>query len=109
MKCRHCDAELTLQMIDLGASPPSNAFNATQDAQERHYPLRVLVCTDCWLVQTDISLFELNHDEVFKDDYPYFSSTSAGWVKHARDFVDEMTEKLKLGPASLAVEIGAND
>lgn len=109
MKCRHCDAELTLQMIDLGASPPSNAFNATQDVQERHYPLRVLVCTECWLVQTDISLFELNHDELFTDDYPYFSSTSAGWVKHARDFVEQVSRKFSLGPSSLAVEIGAND
>lgn len=109
MKCRHCGAALTLQMIDLGASPPSNAFNATQDVQERHYPLRVMVCSTCWLVQTDISLFELDHDALFTEDYPYFSSTSAGWVKHAREFVAEVTERFSLGPDSLAVEVGAND
>lgn len=92
-------------MADLGASPPSNAFNASQDAHERHYPLRVLVCTACWLAQTDISLFKLDHDELFREDYPYFSSTSQGWVEHARAFV----AGLSLGPDSLLVEVGAND
>ena len=65
MKCRHCAAELSLQMIDLGAAPPSNAFNATPDEPEQHYPLRVLVCEQCWLAQTDISLFKLDYDGLF--------------------------------------------
>lgn len=109
MRCRHCAADLTLQMVDLGASPPSNAFNASQDAREKHYPLRVLVCTNCWLVQTDITLFELDHDELFRADYPYFSSTSAGWVKHAKSFVDQVSKRFSLTENSMAVEIGAND
>ncbi len=107
--CRHCGSPLSLQMIDLGASPPSNAFNATQDVQERHYPLRVMVCTHCWLAQTDISLFELNYDQLFTHEYPYYSSTSKGWVEHARSFVEMATERFKLGPDSLTVEVGSND
>lgn len=107
--CRHCSEPLSLTMVDLGASPPSNAFNDTQDAHEKHYPLRVLVCTSCWLAQTDISLFRLDHDELFAQDYPYFSSTSQGWVDHARNFVERISRELKLGPESLTVEVGAND
>lgn len=107
--CRHCGASLSLQMIDLGASPPSNAFNATQDVQERHYPLRVMVCTSCWLAQTDISLFELNYDQLFTQEYPYFSSTSKSWVEHAREFVEKAAQRFNLGPESLVVEVGSND
>lgn len=109
MNCRGCSAALSVQMIDLGAAPPSNAFNATQDAPESHYPLRVLVCMACGLAQTDITLFKLNHDELFTKDYPYYSSTSAQYVEHARQYVEKMTRELNLGPDSLTVEVGCND
>ena len=110
MKCRSCAAELSVQMIDLGAAPPSNAFNITQDAPEYHYPLRVLVCMQCGLAQTDITLFKLNHDELFTKDYPYYSSTSVEyWVEHARRYVEKMTHALNLDHASLTVEVGSND
>ena len=77
MICRHCGAPLSLELADLGAAPPSNAFNDTQDAVETHYPLRVLVCEECWLAQTDLDKFTLDYDELFTKKYPYFSSTSA--------------------------------
>ena len=55
MKCRHCAAALSLPLIDLGSSPPSNAYltEASLRAPETWFPLRVLVCTHCWLVQTE--------------------------------------------------------
>lgn len=109
MKCRACSAELSLQMIDLGAAPPSNAFHATQDEPEQHYPLRVLVCQQCWLAQTDISLFKLDHDQLFTRDYPYFSSTSPGWVAHAKAYCAMVADRFQLGPDSLTVEVGSND
>jgi SAM-dependent methyltransferase len=109
MKCRHCGEPLTLQMVDLGASPPSNAFHATAEEKQESYRLRVLVCTECWLAQTDIDLFKLDHDKLFAADYPYFSSTSKGWVEHARDFVERITKQLALGTDSLTIEVGAND
>ena len=107
--CRHCAAPLSLQMVDLGASPPSNAFNVSQNTREKHYPLRVLVCMQCGLAQTDITLFKLNHDELFTKDYPYYSSTSVEYVEHARRYVEKMTHALKLDHASLTVEVGSND
>lgn len=109
MNCRHCASPLSIQLIDLGAAPPSNAFNASQDAAEAHYPLRVLICMQCGLAQTDITLFKLDHDELFTDDYPYHSSTSHSWVQHARRFVERITEELKLGTDSLTIEVGCND
>lgn len=109
MKCRHCNDELSVQMIDLGRAPPSNAFNATKDAKETYYPLRVLVCTNCWLCQTDISQFKLNYDELFTASYPYFSSTSPSWVVHAKEYVEKVTERFNLTKDSLVVEVGSND
>ena len=109
MICRHCGSPLSLELADLGAAPPSNAFNDTQDAVETHYPLRVLVCEECWLAQTDLDKFTLNYDELFTKKYPYFSSTSASWVKHAEELVNKMTAELGLDNDSLTVEIGSND
>lgn len=109
MRCRHCKAELSLQMVDLGAAPPSNAFHTTQNEPEQHYPLRVLVCTECWLAQTDISLFKLDYDGLFTKDYPYFSSTSRGWLAHAKDYAGMAARRFKLGADTLTVEVGSND
>ena len=109
MMCRHCGAGLSLQMADLGACPPSNAFNLTPDSKEVNWPLRVLVCTSCWLVQTDIDRFRLNNEQLFKDSYPYYSSTSPSWVEHARQYVAMISERLQLGPDSMAIEVGSND
>jgi len=109
MKCRHCQAELSLELVDLGAAPPSNVFHAVRDEPEMSYPLRVLVCTSCWLAQTDITRFTLGYDEVFTDEYPYFSSTSASFVAHAKRFVEIMSQSLELGPDSLTIEVGSND
>jgi len=55
VKCRHCGAELKLPLIDLGSAPPSNAYltEATLRTPEKWFPLRVLVCTECWLAQTE--------------------------------------------------------
>ena len=82
MKCRNCQAELTLPLIDMGAAPPSNAYlnQQTLHAPEKYFPLRVLVCTECWLVQTEDYA---GADELFSADYAYFSSFSTTWLKHA--------------------------
>ena len=55
MHCRHCRSALTEQFLDLGTAPPSNAYLTAAElrAPEKYYPLRVCVCTVCWLVQTE--------------------------------------------------------
>ena len=55
MKCRHCGTPVTLTFIDLGSAPPSNAYLTERDLKrpERWFPLRIQVCPECWLVQTE--------------------------------------------------------
>ena len=90
MRCRHCAAELDLVFADLGSAPPSNSYLTEErlSGPETWYPLRALACTNCWLVQTEDFA---RRDELFADDYAYFSSFAASWLRHAQDYVATMT------------------
>jgi SAM-dependent methyltransferase len=108
MKCRHCGTELSLRLIDLGSAPPSNAYLTEENlhAPEKWFPLRVLVCEQCWLAQTEV--FADAH-ELFAPDYAYFSSFSTSWLHHAQRYVSSMVERFGLDSKSHVVEIAAND
>jgi SAM-dependent methyltransferase len=88
--------------------PPSNAYLSKEDLEkpEPKYPLRLLVCTNCWLVQTEDFV---RRSELFTSEYAYFSSTSISWLKHAADYCEKIIPRLGLGPRSLVVEIASND
>ena len=108
MKCRFCNENLSLTLVDLGSAPPSNAYLNRQDLSkpEIYYPLRVMVCESCWLVQTEDYAAP---DHLFSDSYAYFSSTSKSWLDHAHKYCAEITSRLGLGPKSFVVEIASND
>lgn len=108
MNCRHCGAPLRLPMIDLGTAPPSNAYLPAEqaDAPEAWFPLRVLVCEQCWLVQTEDFV---GREQLFSGDYAYFSSYSASWLRHAERYVDAMVTRFGLDGSSLHVEVASND
>lgn len=108
MKCRHCRSELNFVLVDLGSAPPSNAFltDLTMRRPEKWFPLKVLVCERCWLVQTeDYS----RASELFNEEYAYFSSFSESWVRHGEKFIDESVRRFELNSESLVLEIGSND
>lgn len=108
MKCRNCSAPVDLQVIDLGSAPLSNAYltSITLRRPEKWFPLRVLVCEKCWLVQAEVYS---RSAEIFSEDYAYFSSFSSEWLKHARNLSQMLSKDLKLDSSSLVVEIGSND
>ena len=108
MKCRHCGADVTLTLIDLGSAPPSNAYltKLTMRRPEKWFPLKVLVCESCWLVQAEAYS---RAAELFNDEYAYFSSFSAIWLAHAEHYVCEMVERFGLSTGSHVVEVASND
>jgi SAM-dependent methyltransferase len=108
MNCRHCHAALDEVFLDLGFAPPSNAYLSAADlrAPERHYPLKLCVCTQCWLVQTEDYA---RANELFGQDYAYFSSVSQSWLDHAARYANMITGRLGLGRQSFVIEIAAND
>ena len=106
--CRHCGSSLTHEVIDLGHQPPSNAYLTPDQLAlpEITYPLKVFVCTHCWLVQLPAHAAA---EDLFTADYAYFSSTSISWCAHAERFVDAAVQRLELGPESRVVELASND
>lgn len=108
MNCRGCGSALHLPLIDLGTSPPSNAYLRPEQLAEAEQwvPLKVSVCEQCWLVQTEDYT---RAEQLFDADYAYFSSYSSSWLAHAEHYVAQMVERFGLGAASRVVEIAAND
>ncbi|MEJ5242607.1 MAG: class I SAM-dependent methyltransferase [Desulfomicrobiaceae bacterium] len=108
MNCRHCKRPLTHKFIDLGFAPPSNAYLTEADLYrpEKYFPLRVMVCDACWLVQTEDYA---QADELFSADYAYFSSTSSVWLTHAARYAEKMIKSLGLNQNSHVIEVAAND
>ena len=108
MNCRHCGSDLEHVFLDLGYAPPSNAYLNKSDLQapEIFFPLKLFVCDKCWLVQTeDYS----RSDELFTEDYAYFSSTSSTWLDHARTYSEMIIKQLDLNSNSFVIEIASND
>jgi SAM-dependent methyltransferase len=105
--CRFCSTPLTTTFVNLGTSPlcqdhvrPQN-FNKA----EPFYPLHARVCKECFLVQLDEFV---SPTEVF-NDYAYFSSYSASWLRHAHRYTDMVSERFSLTADSLVVELASND
>ncbi len=99
---------MTATVLDLGTAPPSNAYLTAADLHktEAWLPLRIGVCENCWLVQTEDVVAA---DVLFDKDYAYFSSTSSTWLSHAKSYVDAMVARFGLNGASLVLEVAAND
>jgi hypothetical protein len=108
MMCRHCDCDDLLPVIDLGTSPPSNAYPpiGTDPADEQRLPLRAVVCPDCWLMQTEDFV---DRESLFTSDYAYYSSYSTSWLRHAETYVERMVRDLRLGSDDLVIEVASND
>ena len=73
---------------------------------EKYFPLRVLVCESCWLVQAEAYS---RAAELFNEEYAYFSSFSTEWLNHSKRYVEDMTVRFRLGSSSTVVEVAAND
>ncbi len=105
--CRLCGSRLRHTLVDLGMSPPCESFlRADQlDQMELYYPLNVLVCDTCYLVQ----MREYISPETLFSEYACFSSFSTSSVAHAKVYCEAVTKRLGLGADSLAVELASND
>ena len=105
--CRFCGRALEHVFADLGTSPLANSYLTAERLSEPEptYPLKVMVCDDCFLVQ----LPEVASPAELFSDYAYFSSYSDTWLQHAERYAEAMTERLALGPEHRVIEIASND
>src|SRR5215211_6820495 len=89
--CRFCAGPLTDTVVDLGMSPLCESYLRPDqlNSMEPFYPLHVLVCRRCWLVQLEQYV---TAEDIFSE-YAYFSSFSDSWVQHARDYTEKMIDR----------------
>ena len=106
--CRFCGNVLRVSVADLGMSPVSNNNIKPEElnAMEPFYPLHAYVCEKCWLVQ--LGQYQAP-EEIFNDEYAYFSSYSKSWLDHARQYSLRVMERFRIDQNSLVVEIASND
>ena len=104
-RCRSCGQSLTVDVVDLGMSPPSNALIAPDAGREEtFYPLHAYLCDVCFLMQLDVFA---SPEELFRD-YRYFSSYSTTWLAHAEAYAAEMVRR-GVTDRSRVVEVASND
>jgi SAM-dependent methyltransferase len=106
--CRFCQHQLNHTVIDLGMSPLCQKHVKPEQLKdmEKFFPLHAYICNNCWLMQLEEFA---SPDEIFDEEYGYFSSYSDSWLNHVKQYANLMTERLSLGRDSLVVELASND
>ena len=70
------------------------------------YPLKVYLCEQCLLVQT---IDFVKADELFHNNYAYFSGYSDSWISHCENFIKYVVDRFNLDSNDTVIEIASND
>jgi SAM-dependent methyltransferase len=105
--CMACGTPLRHTFVDLGMSPLCESYVPAEklNHMEPFYPLHAWVCERCFLVQVE----EFVSPEAIFTEYAYFSSYADSWVEHMRRYAETISDRLRLGPQSLVIEVASND
>ena len=108
MKCKFCNTTVEKPTFDIGNTAISNDLIPKDrlNSLEKTYPLIFYVCPLCLLAQTE--QYKEGY-EIFGDDYVYFSSYSSHWLRHAKQYVEDITIRLNLDKSSFVMEVASND
>lgn len=107
MFCKFCKKKLTLTLVDLVSSPIANSYLDNQYQKQNWFPLKIMVCTKCWLVQV---VNNVSEKEIFKENYPYFSSISKSLLQHSKLYCEKVYNKfLKCERNIKILELASND
>ena len=104
--CRGCNSENLVSILDLGNQPLPAEYGREPDEVLDTFPLHLRICQDCGLGQLGEYVLP---ERIFHDTYPYLSSASTTWVRHAKQYAAAMKNALSLGADSLVVELASND
>src|SRR5579871_6515241 len=106
-RCRSCERDGLCEVISLGRTPLANSLLTEADlaASEPRYPLDVVFCPQCALVQLRDTV---PPEQLFRN-YLYFSSFSETMLRHAQRLAYRLAAERRLGADSLVVEVASND
>ena len=107
IRCRSCAGEKLIEILSLGSTPLANSLLTFEqlDEAEAKYPLELVFCPDCTLVQ----ITETVPPEKLFREYFYFSSFSDTVLEHARELAKRVVESRHLNGNSLVIEVASND
>ena len=101
--CAGCDGTSFETILDLGIVPLAGYFPTKKQLKdESKYPLSLLVCNDCKLVQTDSVI----NPKILFEDYRYLSSV--GLSNHFNEVASILDKKYNVSGKHI-LEIGCND
>lgn len=105
--CRVCQGTDLSLVLDLGATPPANAYLKEEglDTSEARYPLALYHCRDCSLLQ----LLHVVNPEILFKDYHYATGTSPQLFGHFKQYAQDAILPLITSPDDLVIDIGGND
>lgn len=106
-KCRICDGENFVEILNFGEMPPANSFLKEKelDKPEQKFSLVVYFCENCGLLQ----LLDVVSPEILFGHYDYLTSASRPLAEHFIEMAQELAEKFINSQDDLMVEIGGND
>lgn len=107
LSCRSCGGSGLQPIISLGGIPLANSLLTAEQlsVQEARYPLDVVFCSTCSLVQITFTVLS----ETLFRNYFYFSSVSETTLRHSQELVERLIQSRRLNRESLVVEIASND
>ena len=106
MECRYCKGTKLIKFLDLGQQALANDYAKNGMMGQYHLPLKVAFCEKCGLVQ--VIDYEAP-ENIFNEEYKYYSSYSTSWLNHCEKYVDMIVKRNNLTAASNIIEIASND
>src|ERR1043166_6860309 len=105
--CRMCRSGKLRKFLDLGSTPPADQFLFEKElsVKEEVFPLEVMACEDCGLVQLS---YVVPPEILYCNNYPYESSTTAAGRRHWNEFAATVKRMMGLTSADLVVDVGSN-
>ncbi len=105
--CQICGSKDLFPIISLGHHAPCDSLLRPDQLKEteRTYPLNLVRCSGCNLVQID---YAVPAEELFYPDYPYRSGITSTLVNNLRSTGPTIMERFDVKDG-LAIDIGSND
>lgn len=105
--CRVCEGTDLIKILDLGSTPPANAYLKEEDLgkPEQAFPLALYFCKTCSLAQ----LLDVVNPNILFKDYHFLTGASQPSVEHFKRYADEVIRPLISSSDDLVIDIGGND
>lgn len=105
--CRVCEGTDLVKVLDLGSTPPANAYLKEGDLgkPEKSFPLALYYCRTCSLAQ----LLDVVDPSILFKDYHFLTGASAPSIAHFKKYAEEVIKPLITSKDDLVIDIGGND